>query len=45
MLATLAETLFARPSDQPLQHSIQVGFFFGADAVTTHLAVSYSFEV
>ena len=33
------------PRDQPLQHSVQIGFLLGTDPVATGLATSESFEV
>lgn len=35
----MAAALPALPGYQPLQHGIQVGFFLGADSITTRLTV------
>lgn len=37
--------LFARPFDEPLENSIEVGFFLGTNCVTADFAVKYARKV
>lgn len=41
----MEQTLSACASDQPLQNSIEIGFFLRADAVAAHLPVRHCLQV